>query len=68
MEGSNGLVQNVDLWTQVLELLDELGPGSLVAAYTLTHWECHARSANAVRTQCEVLNVGQYSDPTFGPF
>ena len=30
--------------------------------------ECHARSAHAVRTQCEVLNVGQYSDPTFGPF
>ena len=23
---------------------------------------------HAVRTQCEVLNVGQYSDPTFGPF
>ena len=30
--------------------------------------ECHARSAHAVRTQCKVLNVGQYSDPTFGPF
>ena len=23
---------------------------------------------HAVRTQCEVLDVGQYSDPTFGPF
>ena len=23
---------------------------------------------HAVRTQCEVLNVGQYSHPTFGPF
>ena len=22
---------------------------------------------HAVRMQCEVLNVGQYSDPTFGP-
>ena len=27
-----------------------------------------ARSAHTVRTQCEVLNAGQYSDPTFGPF
>ena len=27
-----------------------------------------ARSAHAVRMQCEVLNVGQYSNPTFGPF
>ena len=23
---------------------------------------------HAVRTQCEVLDVGKYSDPTFGPF
>ena len=26
------------------------------------------RSAHAVRTQCEVLDVGQYFDPSFGPF
>ena len=31
-------------------------------------WECHARSAHAVRTQCKVLDVGQYSNPSFGPF
>ena len=41
----------------------------------LGHYDtCHICSFNvgnamhAVRTQCEVLNVGQYSDPTFGPF
>ena len=27
-----------------------------------------ARSAHAVRTQCEVLDVGKYSNPSFGPF
>ena len=31
------------------------------------HGECHARSAHAVRTQCEVLDVGKYSNPSFGP-
>ena len=25
-------------------------------------------ASHAVRTQCEVLNVGHYSDPIFGPF
>ena len=23
---------------------------------------------HAVRTRCEVLDIGKYSDPTFGPF
>ena len=31
-------------------------------------WECHARSAHAVRTQCKVLYVGNYLNPSFGPF
>ena len=33
-----------------------------------TYGECHACSAHAVRTQCEVLDVGKYSNPSFGPF
>ena len=40
--------------------------GSLKMALTLR--ECHARSAHAARTQCEVLDVGKYSNPSFGPF
>ena len=27
-----------------------------------------ARSAHPVHTQCEVLDVGKYSNPSFGPF
>ena len=30
--------------------------------------ECHAHIVHAVRTQCEVLDVGKYSNPSFGPF
>ena len=36
--------------------------------YPLHYRECHARSAHAVRTQCEVLDVGKYLNPSFGPF
>ena len=39
-----------------------------IAAGMAQMGECHAPSAHAVHTQCEVLNVGQYPDPTFGPF
>ena len=35
---------------------------------TLHERECHAHSAHAVRTQCKVLDVGKYSNPSFGPF
>ena len=28
----------------------------------------YGNAVQAVRTQCEVLDVGKYSDPTFGPF
>ena len=29
--------------------------------------ECRARSAHTVRTQCKVLYVGKYRNPSFGP-
>ena len=57
----------------VCSTYDTMRPGALVtfdysnAVPSLTHQyiatvlgECHARSAHAVHTQCEVLNVGQY--------
>ena len=28
----------------------------------------NGNAVHAVHTQCEVLDVGKYSDPTFGPF
>ena len=28
----------------------------------------HGNAMHAVRTQCEVLDVGKYSNPSFGPF
>ena len=28
----------------------------------------YGNAMHAVRTQCKVLDVGQYSNPSFGPF
>ena len=28
----------------------------------------YGNAVHAVRTQCEVLDIGKYLDPTFGPF
>ena len=35
---------------------------------SFAHSNIQGNAMHAVRTQCEVVNVGQYSDPTFGPF
>ena len=37
----------------------------------ISHSQAHISFGNAmhaVRTQCEVLDVGKYSNPSFGPF
>ena len=54
--------------TDLLREVERLGkwPTRLAKGYTALIPKGHAM--HAVRTQCEVLNVGQYSNPTFGPF
>ena len=34
----------------------------------LIHTTCYGNAMHAVRTQCEVLDVGKHSNPSFGHF
>ena len=47
--------------------------GDLFAELSTVLWpnyavRCKGNAMHAVRTQCKVLDVGQYSNPSFGPF
>ena len=51
-----------------------VGPYSLIMigivplAHTDTDTDTDTHTQGMPCTQCEILNVGQYSDPTFDPF